>query len=127
MLKSEEEIDLAKVVAKISKLIKQEAIDIPKVAVIPKREISSYAYKAFTLDVSQLNLQYAERDIVIQNLHTNEQTTLTTQVEISESLLENYIIHAIIDFDDTSYDEHADLIHAQIVEHFLDDVSEYET
>ena len=161
LLESEEETDLAKVVAKTSKLIKQETIDIPKVAVIPKGEIS-YGYKAFTLDVSQLNLQPAERDIVIQNLHTNEQTTLTAQVGISESRLENYIIHALIDFDDISYDEHADLIydlasqavkhfesylgsedevvnvldtnrgliadliHAQMVEHFWEDVSEYE-
>ncbi len=130
-------------------------------AVIPKGEIS-YGYKPFTLDVSQLNLQPSERDIVIQNLHTNEQTTLTAQVGITESRPENYIIHALIDFDDVSYDEHADLIydlasqavrhfqsyltsedevinvldtnraliadliHAQMVEHFWEDVSEYD-
>ncbi|HEC26958.1 MAG TPA: type III restriction endonuclease subunit R [Gammaproteobacteria bacterium] len=160
LLASEEETDLAVVVAKTSKLYKQETIDIPKVVVIPEGEIS-YGYKPFTLDVSQLNLQPAERDIVIQNLHTNEQTTLTAQVGITEARPENYIIHALIDFDDISYDEHADLIydlasqavrhfetyldsedevinvldtnrsliaeaiHAQMAEHFWEDVSEY--
>lgn len=161
LLESEEEVDLAELVAKTSALVKQETIDIPKVVVIPKGEIR-YGYKSFTLDVSQLNLQPAERDIVIQNLHTNEQTTLTAQVGITETRPENYIIQALIDFDDISYDEHADLIydlasqtvrhfesylgsedevinvldtnrsliaeaiHAQMMEHFWEDVSEYE-
>jgi type III restriction enzyme len=160
LLESEEEIDLAAVVEKTSKLYMQETIDIPKVVVTPKGEIR-YGYRPFSLDVSQLNLQPAERDIVIQNLHTNEQTTLTAQVGITESRPENYIIHALIDFDDISYDEHAELIydlasqavrhfesyldsedevinvldtnrsliakaiHAQMMEHFWEDVSEY--
>lgn len=120
LFEADEAADLSDVVAKTSELIKQETIDIPKVAVIPKGEIS-YGYKPFTLDVSQLNLQPTERDIVIQNLHTNEQTTLTAQVGITESRPENYIIHALIDFDDISYDEHAELIYdlaGQAVKHF---------
>ena len=161
LLVEEEETDLAEVVAKTSTLVKQETIDIPKIAVIPKGEVN-YGYKSFTLDTSQLNLQPSERDIVIQNLHTNEQTTLTAQVGITESRPENYIIHQLVDFDDVSYDEHADLlydlagqavehfksylnsedevinvldsnrkliadaIHAQMVEHFWEEVSEYE-
>lgn len=160
LLESEEQTNLVDVVAKTAKLVKQETIDIPKIAVIPKGEVS-YGYKSFTLDVSQLNLQPAERDIVIQNLHTNEQTTLTAQVGITELRPENYIIHGLIDFDDVSYDEHADLIydlagqavrhfesylgskdevinvldtnrsliadliHAQMIEYFWEDVSEY--
>ena len=161
LLVDEEETDLATVVAKVSSLVKQETIDIPKVVVIPKGEVN-YGYKSFELDVSQLNLQPTERDIVIQNLHTNQQTTLTAQVGISESRPENYIIHGLVDFDDISYDEHADLlynlagqavkhfesylssedevvnvldsnrkliaeaIHAQMVGHFWEEVSEYE-
>ncbi len=120
LLVKEEETDLAEVVAKTSRLVKQGTIDIPKIAVIPKGEVN-YGYKSFTLDVSQLNLQPSERDIVIQNLHTNEQTTLTAQVGISESRPENYIIHQLVDFDDISYDEHADLLYdsaGQAVEHF---------
>ncbi len=120
LLIEEEQTDLAEVVAKASRLVKQQTIDIPKIAVIPKGEVN-YGYKSFTLDVSQLNLQPAERDIVIQNLHTNEQTTLTAQVGITESRPENYIIHQLVDFDDISYDEHADLLYdlaGQAVEHF---------
>ncbi len=161
LLVDEEQTDLAEVVAKTSTMVKQQTIDIPKIAVIPKGEIN-YGYKSFTLDVSQLNLQPSERDIVIQNLHTNEQTTLTAQVGIAETRPENYIIHQLVDFDDISYDDHADLlydlagqavkhfesylaseeevinvldsnrsliakaIHAQMIEHFWEEVSEYE-
>ena len=120
LLVDEEETDLAEVVAKTSKLVKQQTIDIPKIAVTPKGEVN-YGYQSFTLDVSQLNLQPSERDIVIQNLHTNAQTTLTAQVGITESRPENYIIHQLVDFDDISYDEHADLLYdltGQAVEHF---------
>ena len=120
LLVEEEHADLAEVVAKASSLIKQQTIDIPRISVNPKGEVN-YGYKSFTLDVSQLNLQPTERDIVIQNLHTNEQTTLTAQVGITESRPENYIIHQLVDFDDISYDEHADLLYdlaGQAVEHF---------
>ncbi len=120
LLVDEEETDLVTVVAKVSSLVKQETIDIPKIYVTAKGEVN-YGYKSFTLDVSQLRLQPAERDIVIQNLHTNQQTTLTAQVGISESRPENYIIHGLVDFDDISYDEHADLLYdlaGQAVKHF---------
>ena len=161
LLEEEEETSLQAVVAKTAALVKQETIDIPKVAIIPRGEIN-YGYQSFTLDLSQLNLQPTERDIVIQNLHTNEQSTLTAQVGITEARPENYIIHSLIDFDDISYDEHADLlydlagqvvghlqsylasedevinvldshrsliaqaIHAQMTEHFWEEVSEYD-
>ncbi len=161
LLVDEEQTDLAEVVAKTSTMVKQQTIDIPKIAVIPKGEVN-YGYKSFMLDVSQLNLQPSERDIVIQNLHTNEQTMLTAQVGITETRPENYIIHQLVDFDDISYDDHADLlydlagqavkhfesylasedevinvldsnrsliakaIHAQMIEHFWEEVSEYE-
>ncbi|VAW51268.1 Type III restriction-modification enzyme helicase subunit [hydrothermal vent metagenome] len=117
----EEETDLAEVVAKTSKLVKQQTIDIPKIAVTPKGEVN-YGYQSFMLDVSQLNLQPSERDLVSQSLQTNLQTTpVMAQIGITESRPENYIIHQLVDFDDISYDEHADLLYdltGQVVEHF---------
>ncbi len=121
LLVEEEETDLASVVEKVSSLVKQETIDIPKVVVIPKGEVN-YGYKPFTLDVSQLNLQPSERDLVSQSLQTNEQTTpLVAQIGISESRPENYVIKQLINFDDVSYDEHAGLLYdlaGQAVNHF---------
>ncbi len=161
LLSKTDKNNLVRIVAQTSAVIQLETIDMPKIYVTPKGDVSS-GYKPFTLDLSQLNLQPSDRDNVIHNLHTNEQTTLTSQIGITESRLENYIIHALVDFDDISYEEHADLlydltgqvvkhlesylatkddvinvldtnrgliaeaIHVQMIEHFWEDVSEYE-
>jgi len=119
LLQDEEQVALDDIVAKTAELVVKHTIDIPRVVVVPTGEVS-YGYKPFTLDLSHLNLQPAERDIVIQSLETNEQETMTAQVGIAESRPENYIIHALVDYDDISYDEHADLIYelaSQAVEH----------
>ena len=128
LLEEEEKVDLEAVVSKAAELMVQHTIDIPRVTVVPTGEVR-YGYKPFTLDMSSLNLQPAERDIVIQSLETNEQETMTAQVGIVESRPENYIIHALVDYDDISYDEHADLIYElanQAVEHLRSYLSEDE-
>ncbi|MDD5581284.1 MAG: DEAD/DEAH box helicase family protein [Methylobacter sp.] len=115
----ENPVDILDIVAKVTALIVSHTIDIPRVVVVPKGEVS-YGYKPFTLDMSGLNLQPSERDIVIHSLHTNEQVLMAAQVIFSEAKPENYIVHALIDYDDVSYDNHADLIYdlaAQAVEH----------
>jgi type III restriction enzyme len=51
----------------------------PRVIVVPKGEVS-YGYKPFTLNLSVLNLQLSERDIIIQSLQINEQELMAAQV-----------------------------------------------
>lgn len=115
----ESPVDILDIVAKVTALIVSHTIDIPRVVVVPKGDVS-YGYKPFTLDMSGLNLQPSERDIIIHSLRTNEQLLMAAQVGFSEAKPENYIVHALIDFDDVSYDDHADLIYnlaTQAVEH----------
>jgi type III restriction enzyme len=115
----ENPVNVAEIVAKTTELLVQHTIDIPRVIVVPKGEVS-YGYKAFTLDLSGFNLQPSERDIVIQSLQTNEQTFMVSQIGLTEDRPENYIVHALIDYDDISYDDHADLLYdlsGQVVEH----------
>jgi type III restriction enzyme len=112
-------VDVADIVAKATELMVNHTIDIPRVIVVPKGEVS-YGYKPFTLNLAGLNLQPAERDIVIHSLQTNHQETMASQIGLSEAKPENYIVHALIDYDDISYDEHAELIYdlaKQVVEH----------
>jgi type III restriction enzyme len=116
---TENPVDVADIVAKTTALMLNHTIDIPRVIVVPKGEVS-YGYKPFTLNLSGLNLQPSERDIVIHSLQTNEQELMSAQQSLSEAKPENYIVHALIDYDDISYDYHADLIHdlaIQVVEH----------
>jgi len=118
----ENPLDVADIVAKTTELLVQHTIDIPRVIVVPKGEVS-YGYKAFTLDLSGLNLQPSERDIMIQSLQTNEQVFMVSQIGLTEDRPENYIVHALIDYDDISYDDHADLLYdlsGQVVQHLKD-------
>ncbi len=121
-------IDLAAVVAKTTEIVVQQTIDIPRIAVVPTGEVTT-GFHAFELDVRQLNLQPGEREIVGQMLRTNEQFTLASEVGLKEARLEDYIVHALVDFDDIDYFVHANLLYdlaGQLVKHLLSYLSEDE-
>lgn len=112
-------LDLSAVVAKTTEIVVQQTIDIPRIAVVPTGEITT-GFHPFTLDVNQLHLQPGEREIVIHNLHTNEQDTLAAEIGLKEQRPEDYIVHALVDFDDVDYFTHADLLYdlaGQMVQH----------
>jgi len=125
---TENPLDVAEIVAKTTALMVNHTIDIPRVVVVPKGEVS-YGYKPFTLNLSGLNLQPSERDIVIHSLQTNKQESMIAQVNLIEAKPENTIVRALIDYDDVSYDDHADLIYdlaTQAVAHLHSYLSEDE-
>ena len=59
-------IDLTKVVAKTTEIVVQQTIDIPRIAVVPKGEVTT-GFRPFLLDVSQLRLQPGERCAATSN------------------------------------------------------------
>ncbi len=123
-----ESVDLDHVVAKTTEVVVQKTIDIPRIAVVPTGEVT-VGFEPFTLDMSGLNLQPADRELVIQNLRTNGQETLASEVGITEKRLEDYIVYALVDFDDIDYHSQADLLYdlaSQAVQHFLGYLSEDE-
>lgn len=112
-------LDLSAVVAKTAEIVVQQTIDIPRITVVPKGEVTT-GFRPFRLDVSQLHLQPGEREIVIHNLHTNEQDTLAAEIGLKEQRPEDYIVHALVDFDDIDYFTQADLLYdlaGQMVRH----------
>ena len=121
-------LDLSAVVAKTTEAVVQQTIDIPRIAVVPKGEVTT-GFHPFELDVSQLHLQPGQREIVIHNLHTNEQDTMAAEVGLKEQHPEDYIVHALVDFDDIDYFTHADLLYdlaGQMVQHLRGYLSEDE-
>ncbi|MCE8029788.1 DEAD/DEAH box helicase family protein [Halomonas daqingensis] len=121
-------LDLSAVVAKTTEIVVQQTIDIPRIAVVPTGEVTT-GFHAFKLDVSQLHLQPGEREIVIHNLRTNAQDTLAAEVGLKEQRPEDYIVHALVDFDDIDYFTHADLLYdlaGQMVQHLRSYLSEDE-
>ena len=127
-LLEQEAVDLASVIAKTAEIVTTKMIDIPRIAVVPTGEVT-VGFDPFTLDVSGLHLQPADRELIIQNLRTNEQETLTSEVGIIERRLEDYIVYALVDYDDIDYIAHADLLYdlaGQMVRHLLSYLSEDE-
>lgn len=127
-LLAEEDLDVAAVVAKTTELLIQQTIDIPRIAVVPTGEVST-GFDQFTLDLAQLHLQPSEREIVIQNLHTNKQETMQAEQGVQERRPEDYIVHALVDYDDIDYVAHAELLYdlaGQMVKHLLGYLSEPE-
>jgi type III restriction enzyme len=121
-------LDLSSVVAKTTAIVVQQTIDIPRIAVVPKGAATT-GFRSFSLDVSQLRLQPGEREIVGQILRTNEQFSLATEIGLKEQRPEDYIVHALVDFDDIDYFTHADLLYdlaGQMVRHLHSYLSESE-
>ena len=104
------DLDLQDVVRRTVEVVVRQTIDIPRIAVVPKGVVTS-GFKPFTLDVSGLHLQPKDRSLVGQTLRTHEQFTLSAQSGRQERRLEDYIVHALIDFDDIDYTTHASLLY----------------
>jgi type III restriction enzyme len=123
------ELNLADVVRRTVEEVVRQTIDIPRIAVVPKGEVTS-GFHAFTLDVTGLHLQPKDRSLVGQDLRTHKQFTLSAQSGRTERRLEDYIVHALIDFDDIDYTVHASLLYdlaGQMVKHlqgYLSDADE---
>lgn len=95
-------------------------IDIPRILVKPKGAIQG-GYRPFTLDVSRMNFQPQDMDLIGQGLKTGKQILYGQSSAIPEDRLEDYIVRELFNCDDIPYDEHADLLYdlaGQAVAHF---------
>ncbi|MGA2731625.1 MAG: DEAD/DEAH box helicase family protein [Syntrophobacteraceae bacterium] len=122
--------DISAVVAKTVELVTQQTIDIPRILVVPKGEVKS-GFKPFTLELNTLNYQAISEDLWIKHLRTNQLDVLSLdRYGIEEARLEDYVVSGLVDFDDVSYDDHADLLYdlaTQTVRHFKTYLSEDDT
>jgi type III restriction enzyme len=110
LLEDEEKVSLEDIIAKATKLVVDQTIDIPRIIVMPSGEIT-YGYTPFLLEMGQLNLQPSNRELISQSLQTNEQVSISSLPERKYTRLEDYIVEHLVDYDDISYDEHAELIY----------------
>lgn len=112
--------NIAALVEKTAQLVVQQTIDIPRILVVPKGDVTT-GFHAFTLDCSSIHYQPVERDLLIQHLRTHEQETLSFGGRMQpEQRLDDYLVRGLVDFDDISYDEHSNLLYdlaGQLVKH----------
>ncbi len=105
------EIDIAEVVAKTIDLHVEMSIDIPRIIVVPTGEVSA-GFRDFNLDCRSVRYPPVARDILIQDLHDQLRYRLISgDGSIPEDRLENYLVRGLIDFNDVSYDDHAELLY----------------
>lgn len=98
-------------VVKTIDLVIERSIDIPRIIVVPTGEVTS-GFKDFDLDVRNVHFQPVEHDILIHHLQTNMREKLISEEGIvEEPRPENYLVRALMEFDDISYDDHADLLY----------------
>jgi type III restriction enzyme len=125
----DERPDIATIVQKTTSMVVNQTIDIPRILVVPKGEVSS-GFQPFSLDTSGIHYQPVDRNLLIQHLRTHEQETISfSGSQHQEQRLEDYLVRGLIDYDDISYDDHADLLYdlaAQMVKHLLSYLSEEE-
>ena len=123
-------VDVAAVVARTAELVIAQTIDIPRILVVPTGEVRS-GFHPFSLDLRTLNYPAPSDDLWIQHLRTQELEVLSLgRGGIEEARLEDYIVGGLVDYDDISYDDHADLLYelaGQAVAHFLGYLSEDDT
>jgi type III restriction enzyme len=119
--------DFAAVVARTVELVTQQTIDIPRILVVPKGEVKA-GFKPFTLNLDALNYPAISEELWIQHLRTNELELVTLgHGGIEENRMEDYVVSGLVDIDDISYDDQADLLYdlaAQTVKHFCSYLSE---
>ena len=119
--------DFAAVVAKTVELVTQQTIDIPRILVVPKGIVKA-GFNPFVLNLETLKYPAVSEDLWIQHLRTNQLDVVTMgDGGIEEKRLEDYVVSGLVDFDDISYDDHADLLYelaTQTVTHFCTYLSE---
>ncbi len=122
-----EQPDFAAVVAKTVELMTQQTIEIPRILVVPKGEVKA-GFMPFTLKLDALKYPAVSEELWIQLLRTNERELVTLgNGGIEENRMEDYIVSGLVDNDDVSYDDQADLLYdlaGQTVRHFCSYLSE---
>ena len=103
--------DVAAVVAKTIELVTQQTIDIPRILVVRIGEVKS-GFKPFKLVLQALKYPAMSEELWVQYLRTGgTEVVATGRGGIDEQRLEDYIVSGLVDFNDVSYDAHADLLY----------------
>ncbi len=104
-------IDISDVVSRTAELIVEQTIDIPRILVTPKGEMSC-DYMPFDLDLTGFGFQPISQDLHARSLSTQE----TRRIAVGSGMIvddtaENAILSVLGGYGDICYDDHADLLY----------------
>ncbi len=118
---------VAEVVKQAVDIFVEHTIDIPRISIVPRGRNGgpvTSGYAPFQLDISRLNYQPLANTLESHGLQSNKVLTYGANLNgavVEESRFADYIVRELINFDDVSYDDHADFIYQladQAVMHF---------
>jgi type III restriction enzyme len=111
---------LISVVREAAAVYVTHTIAVPRVIVLPKGVVRA-GFNEFTLDLSSFRQPPVADKVLIQNLINGVREEIgALQGGYEEEGLEDYVVRGLIDFDDVSYDEQADLLYnlaGQVIVH----------
>ncbi len=114
-------VDVAAIVLATCGEFARHVIDIPRVSVTPIGTVET-GFNHFALDTTAFGYEALSEELFLRELRTGNIDVVALSVAgIVESRPENYIVAGLIDFDDVSYDDCADLLYdlaGQAVTHF---------
>lgn len=105
--------DFVKVVKQTTTAYVELTIDIPRIVVVPKPGVQAdIGFRDFDLDCRAVRLQPVEDDILMKYLDDNRVEMLARGTGVlTEARPEDYLVRGLIDFDDVSYGDHAELLY----------------
>jgi type III restriction enzyme len=122
--------DYAAVVAKTTELIIRRSIDIPRILLIPRGDVTS-RFEPFQLDLSALRYPAVSEELWIRHLRTGEVHHLALNAGgVEERRHEDYVVSGLVSYDDVSYDDQAELLYnlaSQVVAHLCAYLSDEDT
>lgn len=113
-------VDIAAIVAKTAAMVVNQTIDIPRILVVPTGDVRC-GFKPFKLNLGSLRYPAPSEELFAQHLRTNVREIIALgKSNDHEARPEDYVVSGLVDFDDVSYDDHADLLYelaGQVVAH----------
>jgi type III restriction enzyme len=112
--------DIAAITAKAMEMVRHETIDIPRIFVVPKGVVKT-GFKPFQIQFGTVKFLPPEEALWVQELRTGQSFEMSVgSGGIEDARLENHIVAGLINYDDVSYDDNADLLYElaeQVIEH----------
>jgi type III restriction enzyme len=108
----ERNAQIARIVRDVTARIVQFTIDVPRIVVLPTREVN-YHFRAFKLEgLDKINFQPVAQELLLQHLEDNHLARIHLEDNHArECRLEDYIVRQLMEQDAIDYDEHADLLY----------------
>lgn len=116
-----DESEVDSIVATVTEKIAEYTIDIPKIVVLPTRDVN-YGFNDFELSgLERISPKPQSNEIIISNLESSKLSTISWERGVSsEERLENYLVFHLMDHDEIDYDVHAAMLYklaGQMVAH----------